>query len=42
MMGTMIESFGWTASQFWDATLHEVMAAFEARKRVNETISGRN
>jgi hypothetical protein len=34
----MMDAFGWSADQFWDATPHEVWACIEAREEANKQI----
>jgi hypothetical protein len=36
MMGLMMDAFGWSADQYWAATMHEVWSVIEARKRAND------
>ena len=40
LMGTMMDLFGWSPDTFWRATLHEVLAAIEARQRANKQLTG--
>lgn len=39
MMGIMMDSFGWSADQYWAATPHEVWAVIEARQEANRRIA---
>lgn len=35
-MGIALNSFGWSADQYWDATPHEYFAMIEARQEANK------
>lgn len=34
-MGLMAAQFHWPASQYWDSTMHEIMATIEAWEELN-------
>jgi hypothetical protein len=36
MMGLMMDAFGWTAEQYWNATSVEIWSCIEARQRATE------
>lgn len=40
MMGIMMDAFGWSAEQFWNATPHEAWALIEARQAANKRQQG--
>lgn len=35
-MGLALDSFGWSADQFWRATPHEIWAMIDARVEANK------
>ena len=36
-MGVALDTFGWSADQFWGATPHELWAMIEARQAANKS-----
>jgi hypothetical protein len=38
LSGVMMDAFGWTAQQFWDATAHEAWACIESREEATKAI----
>jgi hypothetical protein len=34
----MMDAFGWTPEQFWEATPHEVWACIDAREETTKTL----